>query len=251
MEFGACSATGGMGSLTDTTPNSRAQSPVLRCQFSLYCAHYTTSQTKLQPMRIIAAGPPHTNLAQINNFPERRFIMKHRTLKLTAAAILTMSLLTLPVAAADMGSRSNPQAMQNFFAPRNDQGTPNDTGASDSMGTSDGNGSNIDGSQNGQGNMGNSGDMGNGGAGNGGSDSMLDTGSGEGNLGDTSGPTESGDGVIDGTADTGNSPMSDAVGDAAGATDEDGGSMLGIIITLLIIGAIVILIFALIPKKKS
>jgi hypothetical protein len=87
--------------------------------------------------------------------------------------------------------------------------------------------------------------------GNGGSDSMFDTGSGEGNLGDTSGPTESGDGVIDGTADTGDSPMSDAVGDAAGATDEDGGSMLGIIITLLIIGAIVILIFALIPKKKA
>jgi hypothetical protein len=59
--------------------------------------------------------------------------------------------------------------------------------------------------------------------------------------------------VIDGTADTDQSPMSDMTdtGDTAGTADEEGGNLLGIIITLLVIGAVVILIFALIPKRKS
>jgi hypothetical protein len=43
----------------------------------------------------------------------------------------------------------------------------------------------------------------------------------------------------------------DTAGDTAGQTDEGGSSLLGIIITLLLIGAVVILIFALIPKRKS
>jgi hypothetical protein len=77
----------------------------------------------------------------------------------------------------------------------------------------------------------------------------------DGNLGDTSGPMESGDGVIEGTEDTNLSPMSDmaddTAGDTAGQTGEGGSSLLGIIITLLLIGAVVILIFALIPKRKS
>ena len=83
----------------------------------------------------------------------------------------------------------------------------------------------------------------------------------DGNLGDTSGPMESGDGIIEGTGDTNLSPMGDmagnsgtsgdTAGDTAGNTSEDSGSMLGIIITLLLIGAVVILIFALIPKRKS
>ena len=165
--------------------------------------------------------------------------MKHRTLKIAAAVLLTSSCLILPVAAADMGNTTDPRAVQNFFSParRDGQSMPGGMGDSGLMGTHDGNSPDMNG---GSGSMGNS------------SGDMFDTT--DGNLGDTSGPMESGDGVIEGTEDTNLSPMSDmaddTAGDTAGQTDE-GGSMLGIIITLLLIGAVVILIFALIPKRKS
>lgn len=168
--------------------------------------------------------------------------MKHRTLKIAAALLLTSSCLILPVAAADMGNNVDPRAVQNFFspAPRDGQSMPDGMGDSGLMGNSGENGG-MNGSQGGD--MGNSGSSGD----------MFDTT--DGNLGDTSGPTESGDGVIEGTEDTNTSPMSDmgddTSGDTAGSTDEGGSSLLGIIITLLLIGAVVILIFALIPKKKS
>lgn len=169
--------------------------------------------------------------------------MKHRTLKIAAAALLTLSLMTIPVAAADMGNMTDPRAMRNFSSPvpRSGEGMPGDTGASDSLGTSDGNGSNI------TGDTGTPGDMG----GNGGTDTsgdMFGQDTTDGNLGDTSGPTESGDGVIDGTADSDNTLMDN---DLTDTVTENNGSMLGIIITLLLIGAVVVLIFALLPKRKS
>ena len=169
--------------------------------------------------------------------------MKHRTLKIAAALLLISSCLILPVAAADMGNNVDARAAQNFFspAPRDGQsmpGGPGGMGDSGLMGTPDGNSPDMNG---GSGSMGNS------------SGDMFDTT--DGNLGDTSGPMESGDGVIEGTEDTNLSPMSDmaddTAGDTAGQTDEGGSSLLGIIITLLLIGAVVILIFALIPKRKS
>ena len=166
--------------------------------------------------------------------------MKHRTLKIAAAVLLTSSCLILPVAAADMGNTTDPRAVQNFFspAPRDGQSMPGGMGDSGLMGTPDGNSPDMNG---GSGSMGNS------------SGDMFDTT--DGNLGDTSGPMERGDGVIEGTEDTNLSPMSDmaddTAGDTAGQTDEGGSSLLGIIITLLLIGAVVILIFALIPKRKS
>ena len=175
--------------------------------------------------------------------------MKHRTLKIAAALLLTSSCLILPVAAADMGNNVDARAAQNFFspAPRDGQsmpGGPGGMGDSGLMGTPDENDAGLSG---GQGDMGNSGGM------NDSSGDMFDTT--DGNLGDTSGPMESGDGVIEGTEDTNLSPMSDmagdTAGDTAGTTDEGGSSLLGIIITLLLIGAVVILIFALIPKRKS
>ena len=172
--------------------------------------------------------------------------MKHRTLKIAAAVLLTSSCLILPVAAADMGNNTDPRAVQNFFspAPRDGQSMPGGMGDSGLMDTPDGNSPDMNG---GSGSMGNS------------SGDMFDTT--DGNLGDTSGPMESGDGIIEGTGDTNLSPMGDmagnsgtsgdTAGDTAGNTSEDSGSMLGIIITLLLIGAVVILIFALIPKRKS
>lgn len=186
--------------------------------------------------------------------------MKHRTLKIAAALLLTSSCLILPVAAADMGNNVDARAAQNFFspAPRDGQsmpGGPGGMGDSGLMGTPDENGAGLSG---GQGDAGNSGGMGesggmNGSGNSGSSGDMFDTT--DGNLGDTSGPMESGDGVIEGTEDTNLSPMSDmaddTAGDTAGQTDEGGSSLLGIIITLLLIGAVVILIFALIPKRKS
>ena len=164
--------------------------------------------------------------------------MKHRILKIAAVTTLALSLVILPVAAADMGHMNDTSVLQNFFAPgpRSGENMMNDPGASDPTTPSGENGSGM------------TGDMG----GSGSSDGMFDTT--DGNLGDTSGPTESGDGVIDGTADSDLSPMSDmedTAGDTAGTTDDTGSSMLGIIITLLLIGAVVVLIFALIPKKKS
>ena len=181
--------------------------------------------------------------------------MKHRILKIAAVTTLTLSLLILPVAAADMGNMNDTRVPQNFFAPgpRSGENMMNDPGASDPMSPSGENGAGMDGSQN-NGGMGNSGGMNGSGdmGGSGSSDGMFDTT--DGNLGDTSGPTESGDGVIDGTADSNLSPMSDmedTAGDTAGTTDDTGSSVLGIIITLLLIGAVVVLIFALIPKKKS
>ena len=188
--------------------------------------------------------------------------MKHRILKIAAVTTLTLSLLILPVAAADMGNMNDTRVLQNFFAPgpRSGENMMNDPGASDPMSPSGENGAGMDGSQNNGGGMGNSGGMNGSGdmsgssdmGGSGSSDGMFDTT--DGNLGDTSGPTESGDGVIDGTADSNLSPMSDmedTAGDTAGTTDDTGSSVLGIIITLLLIGAVVVLIFALIPKKKS
>ena len=172
--------------------------------------------------------------------------MKHRTLKIAAALLLTSSCLILPVAAADMGNNVDARAAQNFFspAPRDGQSMPGGMGDSGLMGTPDENGAGLSG---GQGDAGNSGGM------NDSSGDMFDTT--DGNLGDTAGPMESGDGVIEGTEDTNLSPMSDmaddTAGDTAGQTDEGGSSLLGIIITLLLIGAVVILIFALIPKRKS
>ena len=176
--------------------------------------------------------------------------MKHRTLKIAAAVLLTSSCLILPVAAADMGNNMDARAAQNFFspAPRDGQsmpGGPGGMGDSGLMGTPDENGAGLSG---GQGDAGNSGGMND-------SGDMFDTT--DGNLGDTSGPMESGDGIIEGTGDTNLSPMGDMAGnsgtsgDTAGQTDEGGSSLLGIIITLLLIGAVVILIFALIPKRKS
>ena len=180
--------------------------------------------------------------------------MKHRTLKIAAALLLISSCLILPVAAADMGNNVDARAAQNFFspAPRDGQsmpGGPGGMGDSGLMGTPDENSAGLSG---GQGDAGNSGGM-NGSGDMGGSGDMFDTT--DGNLGDTSGPMESGDGVIEGTEDTNLSPMSDmaddTAGQTAGQTDEGGSSLLGIIITLLLIGAVVILIFALIPKRKS
>ena len=181
--------------------------------------------------------------------------MKHRILIIAAAATLVLSLMILPVAAADMGNNLDPRTVQNFFspAPRDGQSMPDGMGDSGLMGNSGENGAGMNGSQGsgdmgGSGGMNGSGDMG----GSGSSDGMFDTT--DGNLGDTSGPTESGDGVIDGTADTNTSPMSDmedTAGDTAGTTEDTGSSVLGIIITFLLIGAVVVLIFALIPKKKS
>ena len=176
--------------------------------------------------------------------------MKHRILKIAAVTTLTLSLLILPVAAADMGHMNDTRVLQNFFAPgpRSGENMMNDPGASDPMSPSGENGSGMTGGMGNSGGMNGSGDMG----GSGSSDGMFDTT--DGNLGDTSGPTESGDGVIDGTADSNLSPMSDmedTAGDTAGTTDDTGSSVLGIIITLLLIGAVVVLIFALIPKKKS
>lgn len=166
--------------------------------------------------------------------------MKHRTLKIAAAILLTSSFLILPVAAADMGNTTDPRAVQNFFspAPRDGQSMPGGLGDSGLMGTPDGSTGDTSG------------------------DTFHTT---DGNLGDTSGPMESGDGVIEGTGDTHLSPMGDmagnsgtagdtagdTAGNSSGTTDEDNGSLLGIIITLLLIGAVVILIFALIPKRKS
>ena len=176
--------------------------------------------------------------------------MKHRILKIAAVTTLTLSLLILPVAAADMGNMNDTRVLQNFFAPgpRSGENMMNDPGASDPMSPSGENGSGMTCDMGNSGGMNGSGDMG----GSGSSDGMFDTT--DGNLGDTSGPTESGDGVIDGTADSNLSPMSDmedTAGDTAGTTDDTGSSVLGIIITLLLIGAVVVLIFALIPKKKS
>ena len=176
--------------------------------------------------------------------------MKHRILKIAAVTTLTLSLLILPVAAADMGHMNDTRVLQNFFAPgpRSGENMMNDPGASDPTPPSGENGSGMTGDMGNSGGMNGSGDMG----GSGSSDGMFDTT--DGNLGDTSGPTESGDGVIDGTADSNLSPMSDmedTAGDTAGTTDDTGSSVLGIIITLLLIGAVVVLIFALISKKKS
>ena len=170
--------------------------------------------------------------------------MKHRILKIAAVATLVLSLMILPVAAADMGHMNDTRVLQNFFAPgpRSGENMMNDPGASDPTTPAGENGSGMNGGMNGSGDMGGSGSSG----------GMFDTT--EGNLGDTSGPTESGDGVIDGTADTNTSPMSDmedTAGDTAGTTEDTGSSVLGIIITFLLIGAVVVLIFALIPKKKS
>ena len=182
--------------------------------------------------------------------------MKHRTLNIAAMAILILSLVILPVAAADMGNNLDPRTVQNFFspAPRDGQSMPDGMGDSGLMGNSGENGAGMDGGQSNGGDMGNSGGMNGSGdmGGSGSSDGMFDTT--DGNLGDTSGPTESGDGVIDGTADTNTSPMSDmedTAGDTAGTTEDTGSSVLGIIITFLLIGAVVVLIFALITKKKS
>ena len=176
--------------------------------------------------------------------------MKHRILKIAAVTTLALSLVILPVAAADMGHMNDTSVLQNFFAPgpRSGENMMNDPGASDPTTPSGENGSGMTGDMGNSAGMNGSGDMG----GSGSSDGMFDTT--DGNLGDTSGPTESGDGVIDGTADSDLSPMSDmedTAGDTAGTTDDTGSSMLGIIITLLLIGAVVVLIFALIPKKKS
>ena len=176
--------------------------------------------------------------------------MKHRILKIAAVTTLALSLVILPVAAADMGNMNDTRVLQNFFAPgpRSGENMMNDPGASDPMSPSGENGAGMTGDMGNSGGMNGSGDMG----GSGSSDGMFDTT--DGNLGDTSGPTESGDGVIDGTADSNLSPMSDmedTAGDTAGTTDDTGSSVLGIIITLLLIGAVVVLIFALIPKKKS
>lgn len=176
--------------------------------------------------------------------------MKHRILKIAAVTTLALSLVILPVAAADMGHMNDTRVLQNFFAPgpRSGENMMNDPGASDPTTPSGENGSGMTGDMGNSGGMNGSGDMGNSGS----SGDMFDTT--DGNLGDTSGPTESGDGVIDGTADSDLSPMSDmedTAGDTAGTTDDTGSSMLGIIITLLLIGAVVVLIFALIPKKKS
>ena len=167
--------------------------------------------------------------------------MKHRILKIAAVTTLALSLVILPVAAADMGHMNDTRVLQNFFAPgpRSGENMMNDPGASDPTTPSGENGSGM------TGDMGNSGGMN-------GSGDMFDTT--DGNLGDTSGPTESGDGVIDGTADSDLSPMSDmedTAGNTAGTTEDTGSSVLGIIITFLLIGAVVVLIFALIPKKKS
>lgn len=173
--------------------------------------------------------------------------MKHRILIIAAAATLVLSLMILPVAAADMSHMNDTRVLQNFFAPgpRSGENMMNDPGASDPTIPSGENGSGMTGDMGGSGDMNGSGDMG-------GSGDMFDTT--DGNLGDTSGPTESGDGVIDGTADTNTSPMSDmedTAGDTVGTTEDTGSSVLGIIITFLLIGAVVVLIFALIPKKKS
>ena len=152
--------------------------------------------------------------------------MKYRILTIAAAAVVIASLLVIPAAAPDaLPPRS---VMDNYSSlmPRSGADTFADPGTPGGDTT--------------------------GGMGGDTTDPMMDTDT-EGNLGDTSGPTESGDGVIDGTADTNQSPMSDMTdtGDTAGTADEEGGNLLGIIITLLVIGAGVILIFALIPNRKS
>lgn len=158
--------------------------------------------------------------------------MKYRILTITAAAVLLFTLLAYPAAASDMGPGGGFGLTDNYSAlmPRSGSDTASDTGMTDGTDTSDTGMGSPDTTE-----------------------SLIGTDTGD-NLGDTSGPTESGDGVIDGTADTDKSPMSDMSGNtdtAGGTADKDGGNLLGIIITLLIIGAVVILIFALIPKRKS
>jgi hypothetical protein len=152
--------------------------------------------------------------------------MKYRILTIAAAAVLIASLLVIPAAAADAIPTGSIMDNYSSLMPRSGADTFADPGTPGGDTT--------------------------GGMGGDTTDPMMDTDT-EGNLGDTSGPTESGDGVIDGTADTNQSPMSDMTdtGDTAGTADEEGGNLLGIIITLLVIGAVVILIFALIPKRKS
>ena len=132
--------------------------------------------------------------------------MKYRILTIAAAAVLIASLLVIPAAAADAIPTGSIMDNYSSLMPRSGADTFADPGTPGGDTT--------------------------GGMGGDTTDPMMDTDT-EGNLGDTSGPTESGDGVIDGTA------------------DEEGGNLLGIIITLLVIGAVVILIFALIPKRKS
>ena len=155
--------------------------------------------------------------------------MKYRILTITAAAVLLFTLLAYPAAASDMGPGGGFGLTDNYSSlmPRSGADTFADPGTTGGDTT---------------GGMG-SPDT---------TESLMGTDTGD-NLGDTSGPTESGDGVIEGTADTDLSPMSDMTdtGDTAGTADKDGGNLLGIIITLLVIGAVVILIFALIPKRKS
>ena len=152
--------------------------------------------------------------------------MKYRILTIAAAAVVIASLLVIPAAAADAIPTGSIMDNYSSLMPRSGADTFADPGTPGGDTT--------------------------GGMGGDTTDPMMDTDT-EGNLGDTSGPTESGDGVIDGTADTNQSPMSDMTdtGDTAGTADEEGGNLLGIIITLLVIGAVVILIFALIPKPKS
>ncbi len=155
--------------------------------------------------------------------------MKYRILTIAAAAVVIASLLVIPSAAADAIPTGSIMDNYSSLMPRSGADTFADPGTPGGDTT--------------------------GGMGGDTTDPMMDTDT-EGNLGDTSGPTESGDGVIDGTADTNDSPMSDMTdtgntGDTAGTADEEGGNLLGIIITLLVIGAVVILIFALIPKRKS
>ncbi len=152
--------------------------------------------------------------------------MKYRILTIAAAAVVIASLLVIPAAAADAIPTGSIMDNYSSLMPRSGADTFADPGTPGGDTT--------------------------GGMGGDTTDPMMDSDT-EGNLGDTSGPTESGDGVIDGTADTNQSPMSDMTdtGDTAGTADEEGGNLLGIIITLLVIGAVVILIFALIPKRKS
>ena len=152
--------------------------------------------------------------------------MKYRILTIAAAAVVIASLLVIPAAAAEMVPTGSIMDNYSSLMPRSGADTFADPGTPGGDTT--------------------------GGMGGDTTDPMMDTDT-EGNLGDTSGSTESGDGVIDGTADTNQSPMSDMTdtGDTAGTADEEGGNLLGIIITLLVIGAVVILIFALLPKRKS
>ena len=126
--------------------------------------------------------------------------MKYRILTIAAAAVVIASLLVIPAAAADAIPTGSIMDNYSSLMPRSGADTFTDPGTPGMDTTHEMGGDTTD--------------------------PMMDTDT-EGNLGDTSGPTESGDGVIDGTADTNQSPMSDMTdtGDTSGTADEEGGNL--------------------------